>query len=61
MPITDAQKRARDKFDEKLDSIRIRPKREDGQRIRDAAAARDVTITRLVVEAVDAYIGHENE
>lgn len=49
------------RYQEKRDAIMLRPSKEDGQRIRDAAKAAGMSVQAFVIQAVWKYIGYEKE
>lgn len=54
---TDAQKKASIKYlQEKTDDIRLRTPKGTKDRWKEAAAARDISLTQFVVEAVESVI-----
>lgn len=57
---TDAQRRANDKYFEKLDSFSIRTTKEHGQAIRDAAARAGVSLNQFVLDAINKKLENES-
>lgn len=56
MPTTEAQARARDKWNAKRDQILLRPDPETGAAIRAAAAEAGLSLQQYILEAVRAYM-----
>lgn len=52
---SEAQSKASIKFNRSRDSITIRPDKETGARIRRAAEERGITVTELILKAVNQY------
>ena len=55
MSVSDAHKKASYKYNNSRDNIMIRPDKETGQRIREAAAAAGLSVQRYILDAVEAY------
>lgn len=50
------------RYQAKCDAITIRPLKADGEKIRSAAAAADVSVTQYIMKAVAEYMAnHPNE
>lgn len=58
---TEAEKRAVYNYQKSRDNIMIRPTKEHGQRIREAAAAAGQSVQQYVLEAVDARMERGRE
>lgn len=56
---TEAEKRAVYNYQKSRDNIMIRPTKEHGQRIREAAAAAEQSVQQYVLDAVDARMKRE--
>ena len=56
MPTSEAQARARDKWNAKRNTMLIRPDAETGAAIRAAAAAAGMSLQQYILEAVRAYM-----
>lgn len=54
---SEARTRASVKYNKTRDSITIRPDKETGARIRDAAKLRGVTVTEFVMAALAPHLG----
>jgi uncharacterized protein (DUF1778 family) len=54
--VSDAHKKASKKWNESRDNIMIRPTKEEGQIIRQAAADAGKSVQAFILEAVKAYI-----
>lgn len=61
MTMSDAHNRASAKWNASRDNIMIRPTKDHGQRIREAAAAAGQSVQQYVLEAVDARMEREQE
>lgn len=57
---TEAEKRAVKAYQQKRDSIMLRPDKDEGARIRAAAAAADQSVQGYVLQAVRARMEKEN-
>lgn len=57
LPISDAQKRANTAYNRRQDNIMIRPSKEDGTKIRAAAAAAGKSVQRYILDIV---LSHSN-
>ena len=61
MPVTDAQRRAKDKYDAKTyDLLRVKPNKEEGAAIRAHAEQRGESLTRFVVRAAYSQMEKDN-
>ena len=58
---TDAQRRANDKYLQKLDSFSLRTPKETGTAIREAAARAGQSVNTYIIEAVIARMESEKE
>lgn len=58
---TDAKRAANSRHNEKLDSIRIMPWKEEGQRIRAAAAAAGESLQGYILRAIRAQMEKEKQ
>lgn len=56
---TEAQKRASIKYNQKQDSITIRPSKEVGKTIREAAAAANIPLQTYILQAIQEKIGRD--
>ncbi len=56
MAVSDAHKRASRKWDSARDSITIRPTKEEGSAIRQAAAAANVSLQKYILSALSEYM-----
>lgn len=56
MAVSDAHKRASKKWNESRDNIMIRPSKEEGQQIRQAAAEAGQSVQAFILDAVRAKI-----
>lgn len=56
MPISDARKRANQKYISGLDEIKVRPEKGTKDRWKAAADARGVSLQRFIIDAVEAAI-----
>ena len=61
MTMSDAHNRASAKWNASRDNIMIRPTKDHGQRIREAATAAGQSVQQYVLEAVDARMEREQE
>ena len=52
MAVSDAHKRASEKWNASRDNIMIRPEKEEGQKIRDAAAKAGQSVQAFILDAV---------
>lgn len=59
MAVSDAHKRASAKWNASRDNIMIRPEKEEGQKIRDAAAKAGQSVQAYILEAVRAKMEQE--
>lgn len=59
MAVSDAHKRASYKYNASRDNIMIRPSKEEGERIRAAAAAAGQSVQRYVLDAVTDKLNKE--
>ncbi len=61
MPLTEAQKRAQEKYSAKTYKVlRIKPKIEEAERITNHAKQRDESLTRFLVRAAEAQMQQDN-
>lgn len=56
MPVSEAHKRASNKWNASRDQIMLRPTKEDGAAIRAAAAKAGLSVQQFVLQAVEAYM-----
>lgn len=61
MAYTDAKKASDKKYHAKLDHIKIQPSKEDGVRIRKAAADAGLSVQRFILTLVLAYIDDDDK
>lgn len=61
MAVSDAHKRASAKWNASRDNIMIRPEKEEGQKIRDAAARAGQSVQTFILNAVRREIEHGND
>lgn len=61
MAVSDAHKRASAKWNASRDNIMIRPEKEEGQKIRDAAARAGQSVQTFILNAVRREIEDGNE
>lgn len=59
MAVSDAHKRASAKWNASRDNIMIRPEKEEGQKIREAAARAGQSVQAYILEAVRAKMEQE--
>lgn len=59
MPVSDAHKRASAKWNNSRDAITIRPDKETGAAIREAAAAAGLTVQRFILAALAEFMSKE--
>lgn len=59
MPVSEAHKKASAKWNASRDQIMIRPTKEKGNAIREAAAAAGVSVQKFVLLAVEKYMEEE--
>lgn len=59
MPVTEAHKRASKKWNESRDNIMIRPDKDEGQQIREAAAAAGLSVQQFILSAVRSKLKGE--
>ena len=57
MPLTDAQIKARVNYNRRQDNIMIRPSKDDGARIRQAAAEAGMSVQAFILDTLRARIG----
>ena len=57
MPLTDAQIKARVNYNRRQDNIMIRPSKDEGARIRQAAADAGMSVQAFILETLRARIG----
>lgn len=60
MPITEKKKQSNARYTEKCDYINIRPLKEEGQKIRAAAAAAGQSLQGYILQAVRDRMDREN-
>lgn len=61
MAVSDAHKRASAKWNASRDNIMIRPEKEEGQKIRDAAARAGQSVQTFILNAVRREIDDGND
>lgn len=61
MTCTKARIQASVKYNRKRDNIMLRPSKEDGARIRKAAADADLSVQKFILNLAFAYIDDEGE
>ena len=59
MPLSEARKRANSAYNRRQDNIMIRPSKEEGARIRDAAKAANLSVQAYILGALRDYMQHE--
>ena len=57
MPLTDAQIKARVNYNRRQDNIMIRPSKDEGARIRQAAADAGMSVQAYILDTLRARIG----
>ena len=57
MPLTDAQIKARVNYNRRQDNIMIRPSKDEGARIRQAAAYAGMSVQAFILDTLRARIG----
>ena len=57
MPLTDAQIKARVNYNRRQDNIMIRPSKDEGARIRQAAAEAGMSVQAFILDTLRARIG----
>ena len=57
MPLTDAQIKARVNYNRRQDNIMIRPSKDEGARIRQAAADAGMSVQAFIMDTLRARIG----
>ena len=57
MPLTDAQIKARVNYNRRQDNIMIRPSKDEGARIRQAAAEAGMSVQAYILDTLRARIG----
>lgn len=60
MPISEARKRANIEYNRRQDSITIRPSKEEGSRIRDAAKSAGLPVQRYILQAIRCQMERDN-
>ena len=60
MPCTEAQKRGNAAYNRRQDNIMIRPSKEEGARIRAAAAAAGLSVQRYILEILRQHLPQED-
>lgn len=61
MPLTDAQIKARVNYNRRQDNIMIRPSKDEGARIRQAAADAGMSVQAFILDTLRARIGTGDE
>lgn len=61
MPVSEAHKRASYKWNANRDSITIRPEKETGEKIRNAAKKSGKSLQNYILEAIEAKIREDSE
>lgn len=61
MPLTDAQIKARVNYNRRQDNIMIRPSKDEGARIRQAAADVGMSVQAFILDTLRARIGTGDE
>lgn len=61
MPLTDAQIKARVNYNRRQDNIMIRPSKDEGARIRQAAADAGMSVQAYILDTLRARIGTGDE
>lgn len=61
MPCTEAQKRGNAAYNRRQDNIMIRPSKEEGARIRQAAADAGMSVQAFILDTLRARIGRPDE
>ena len=61
MATTEAQKRASTSYNRRQDNIMIRPTKEEGARIRAAAAAAGLSVQRYILEILRQHLPEEEQ
>lgn len=59
MPCTEAQKRGNAAYNRRQDNIMIRPSKEEGARIRAAAAAAGLSVQRYILDILRQHLPEE--
>jgi len=59
--VSEAKKRANIEYNRRQDNIMIRPSKEHGKRIRDAAAADGLSVQAFIIRAVDAWMDRDQD
>ena len=59
MPVSEAHKRASNKWNKSRDQLMFRPTKEVGAQIREAAAKAGLSVQQYVLQAVEAYMKEE--
>lgn len=61
MPLTESQIRARVNYNKRQDNIMIRPSKEEGARIRQAAADAGMSVQAFILDTLRARIGTDEQ
>lgn len=61
MPVSEAKRKSLDAYNATCDYISIRPKKERGQRIREAAAAAGQSLQGYILQAVEERMERERQ
>lgn len=61
MTVSAAKRKANDKYMAKCDRLYIKPRKEDGQRIREAAAAAGQSIQKYIMQAIEERMAREGQ
>ena len=56
--ISEYKRRGNDKYNAKCDAIQIRPLKEEGQKIRAAAAKSGKSLQKFIMDAINEYIAN---
>ena len=59
MPVSEAHKRASNKWNSSRDNIMIRPTKEVGEKIRAAAVTAGVSLQQYILKAVEKYMNEK--
>lgn len=61
MAVSEAHKKASNKWNSSKDQIMIRPEKADGERIRQAAADANVSVQKFILSIVLSYIDYHEK
>lgn len=61
MPMSDAKRKANAAYQKRQDALTIRPSKEEGARIRAAAAAAGMSLQVFILDTLRARIGRSDE